>query len=106
INGGSGTDTLVIGGDYTGGNALTLSSTSLTSVETLNFHAGFSYDITTNDPNVASGQTLSVRANSLGSGDSLTFNGSAETDGQFAFFGGAGNDVLTGGAGNDTFNFA
>src|SRR6202042_2276152 len=48
----------------------------------------------------------SVNAASLGAGDVLTFDGSAETDGRFAISGGAGNDVLTGGAGSDGFNLS
>ncbi|HXL99991.1 MAG TPA: VCBS domain-containing protein, partial [Rhizomicrobium sp.] len=104
IDGGTQNDTLIIGGDYTGGNALVLSATSLTSVEQINFNAGFSYDLTTNDANVGAGQTLTVNAASLGAGDVLTFDGSAETDGHFVFVAGAGDDVLTGGALSDTFS--
>jgi len=105
INGGTGSDTLVLGDmDYTGGNALVLGATTLTSVEQINLHAGWSYDITSNDANVASGATLTVNGASLGAGDSLTFDGSAETDGHFIFKGGYGNDTLTGGAQSDTFN--
>jgi VCBS repeat-containing protein len=104
INGGTGTDTLVLGGDYTGGNALVLSATSLTSVEEIDLHAGFSYNITTNDANVGSGQTLIISGAQMGSGDALTFNGSAETDGHFNISLGAGNDNVTGGAQADTFN--
>ncbi|MET1111077.1 MAG: M10 family metallopeptidase C-terminal domain-containing protein, partial [Allosphingosinicella sp.] len=37
----------------------------------------------------------------LQSEESLAFNGSDETNGNFRLFGGAGNDVLTGGAGAD-----
>ena len=35
----------------------------------------------------------------LDAGYSLTFDGSAETDGDFHIIGGAGNDTLTGGMG-------
>ncbi|HEX3672759.1 MAG TPA: VCBS domain-containing protein [Rhizomicrobium sp.] len=104
INGGTGTDTLVIGGDYTGGNALVLSANSLTSVEQIDLHAGFSYDITADDANVAAGATLTVNAAQLGNGDTVTFDGSAETDGRFLFKGGIGTNNFTGGAGNDVFD--
>ncbi|HEY2069728.1 MAG TPA: VCBS domain-containing protein [Rhizomicrobium sp.] len=106
VNGNTGSDKITITGDYTGGNALVLSATTLTSVELINLGAGFNYNITTNDATVASGQTLSVHGGNLGSGNSLTFDGSAETDGKFAFFLGAGDDNVTGGAGNDTFDLS
>ncbi len=80
-----------------------------------------SYSITADNANVAAGQTAVVDASSLGTkiydlggngavggGDdlsateTLTFNGSAETDGSYTVLGGAGNDVITGGAQADT----
>ena len=66
--------------------------------------AGFNYALTSNDGNVAAGQSLTVDGSALGSGNSMTFNGAAETDGAFVIKGGAGADTLTGGAGNDTFS--
>ncbi|HEV2563374.1 MAG TPA: NF038122 family metalloprotease [Rhizomicrobium sp.] len=102
IDGGTGTDSVNLKGDYSGG--LVLGATTITNVETLTFTAGFSYNLTENNANVASGQTLTVNASSLGAANTLTFNGAAETDGKFTFTGGAGNDVLTGGAGADVFN--
>ncbi len=101
IDGGTGSDTLALNGDYSGG--LTLGATTMTSVETLQFAAGHNYVLATDDANVASGQSLTVDASALGAGDTLTFNGAAESDGAFAFLGGAGNDTLTGGANADTF---
>lgn len=85
--------------------------------------AGYSIDfqITTNDANVAAGQTFIVDASRLtstvttlgangrinGTGavttfSTLTFNGAAETNGAFDVTGGAGDDIITGGAGADT----
>jgi Ca2+-binding RTX toxin-like protein len=101
VDGGAGTDTLNLNGDYSGG--LILGATTVTNVETFNFAAGYSYNITTNDATVAAGQTLTVNASALGSANSLIFDGSAETDGSFSITGGAGNDVVTGGAGDDSF---
>jgi Ca2+-binding RTX toxin-like protein len=101
INGGSGSDTLTLNGDYSAG--LVLGATTLTSVETLQFAAGHSYTLTTNDANVAAGTTLVVDGSKLGAGDVLSFNGSHEKDGNFTLTGGAGNDLLAGGAGNDSF---
>ncbi|MGH6870174.1 MAG: beta strand repeat-containing protein [Rhizomicrobium sp.] len=102
IDGGAGNDQIQLSGDYSAG--ITLGATTLTSIETIRMAPGYSYNLTTNDGNVGAGQVLYVNAASLGAGDTLTFNGSAETDGSFSILGGAGNDVLTGGAGNDIFN--
>jgi Ca2+-binding RTX toxin-like protein len=57
------------------------------------------------DENVGAGQLLTVNFNTLKGGENVTFNGSAETDGSFFFYGGGGIDTLTGGAGNDSFFF-
>ena len=103
IDGGTGNDAVTLGGNYTGANALTLGATTMTGIANMRFNSGFSYDITTNDANVASGGILVVNEASLASGDSLTFDGSAETNGAFHFLDGAGDDLLTGGAGNDLF---
>jgi len=52
--------------------------------------------------NVTAGGQLAINGSSLGSGNTLTVNGTAELDGHLALTGGAGNDALTGGGGNDT----
>src|SRR5437867_4393089 len=81
IDGGKGTDTLTLSGDYAAG--LVLSATTLTNVERIQLGAGFSYSLTTNDANVGKGQSsaLNIDGSALGSANSLTVNGSAETDG-------------------------
>jgi uncharacterized protein len=63
--------------------------------------AGFGYNVTTDDANVASGATLSVWGLNLTSAETMVFDGSNETDGHFRIFGGAAGDTLTGGDGND-----
>ena len=105
VDGGPGFDQIGLQGDYTGANALVLGANTIVSVETIAVLPGFSYDITTNDGNVAAGQTLNVFGGNLIAGNSFTFNGSAETDGSFKVFGGLGADHFTGGAGNDGFYF-
>ncbi|MBX9857983.1 MAG: M10 family metallopeptidase C-terminal domain-containing protein [Sphingomonas sp.] len=106
IDGGAGSnDQVGIQGNYTGANALVLSATSLTGVEVLSALAGFSYDITTNNANVAAGQVLTIFGTNLGAADNLTVNASAETDGSVRVYGGLGVDTFTGGAGNDGFYF-
>lgn len=124
IDGGTGSDILVLEGNYAG---LTLAATTMVNVETIRFESAGSYSLTTNDANVAAGQTLTVTCTDLMSGGSVTFNGSAETDGHFTFYGalgsvnftggaqadnflmqntfGGGSVTLNGGGGNDTFNF-
>ncbi len=96
IDGGDGTDSVTLKGDYSAG--LVFGATTIVNVEKLQLYAGFNYSFTMNDANVAAGQRLTVNAGALGSANHLTFDGSAETDGGFAVTGGAGNDVLAGGA--------
>ena len=108
VDGGSGTnDQVGISGNYTGGNALVLNANTLTNVEVLALlpGAGNSYNITSNDGNVAAGQELVIFAGNLGAGQNFTFNGSAETNGSFRTYGGLGTDVITGGGQNDGFYF-
>ena len=106
IDAGAGSnDQVGLQGNYTGANALVLEAGTLTNVEVLAVLEGGNYDITSDDGAVVAGQVFTVFAGGLNSGDSLTFNGSAETDGSFLFFGGAGTDTLTGGANSDAFFF-
>jgi len=104
LDGGAGKDTLRLGGDYDGANAVAFGATTLLGVEVVALAAGHSYDLTTHDATVAAGQVLRVRAERLGVADSLVFDASAETDGAVQIAAGAGNDELTGGAGADRFH--
>lgn len=100
VDGGNGNDTVTLQGNYASG--FTFGATALTSVETISLVANHSYNLATNDANVAAGTTMTIDGHALQSGDTLMFNGAAETDGKFILNGGDGNDTLTGGAGNDT----
>ncbi|HTQ14829.1 MAG TPA: calcium-binding protein [Rhizomicrobium sp.] len=102
FDGGAGTDTLNLDGDYSAG--LTFSAAMIANVEQIVLGPFFSYKLTTSDGNVAAGQTLRVDGSGLRAADALSFNGSHETDGAFHIIGGAGDDSLTGGAGADTFD--
>ncbi len=88
LDGGSGSDTLTLNGDYSAG--LTFGAATVVNIELLQLAAGHSYNFTTNDGNVASGATMAVDGSALGAGDVLTFNGTAETGRLLSIAGGAG----------------
>ncbi|MEO7177339.1 MAG: Ig-like domain-containing protein, partial [Allosphingosinicella sp.] len=114
VDGGDGTDTIVLQGDYGGG--LTLDG-SVTGIEGISMLAGtntnfgnsgtqlYDYNITVDDANFAAGLRAKINGSALLAGEDLTFDGSAETDASFLVYGGRGVDFLTGGAGNDIFFF-
>ncbi|HEY2069807.1 MAG TPA: hypothetical protein VGG48_09660 [Rhizomicrobium sp.] len=109
IDGGTGSDVVLIDGVYMNGNDLVLEAGTLSSVEDLqlgNSNPANCYNITTTDPIVAAGKQLVIDGSLLNSGQSLTFDGSAETDGHFLIIGGADADDLTGGAQSDTFAYS
>jgi Ca2+-binding RTX toxin-like protein len=103
IDGGAGTDLVYLSGDYSSG--LTLAATTLTNVEVLVLQPGNNYNLTMNDGNVHSGQTLEINGFGLGAANSMIVDASAETESgaSYRFKGGKGNDVFIGGAGNDSF---
>jgi Ca2+-binding RTX toxin-like protein len=106
-NGGAGTDTIALLGDY--GAGITFTASNLVGVERMALYTSLylpgtgpnNYAITMNDANVAAGTEFFVTAASLQSNESLIFNGSAETDGRFTVHGGGGADTIIGGAGGD-----
>jgi len=101
VDGGGGTNNQIgLEGDYSGG--LTLGASTLANIQVIACLPGFSYNLTTVDANVAAGQSLTIWAAHLGANNTLTFDGSAESNGTFTVFGGAGDDTITGGAGADT----
>ncbi|MGH6871065.1 MAG: beta strand repeat-containing protein, partial [Rhizomicrobium sp.] len=102
LNGGGGSDTVVLSGTY----SQTLAAGNFSSIETLRVSAGANYSLTTVDANVASGATLTVDASALAAANGLTFNGAAESNGHFAFTGGAGNDTLTAGTLGASFDLS
>ena len=100
---GAGFTSLELFGDYSAG--YTFGPNAFTNIAQLNLDGGNSYKLTTNDANVAAGTTLLVNASGLGTGDSLYFNGTHESNGHFTIDGGAGLNTLFGGALGDTFEF-
>jgi Ca2+-binding RTX toxin-like protein len=106
ITGGSaGFDSITLNGDYSGANALVFGATTMTNVSTIHLTGGHDYDLTSDDATVAFGGFLGVFGGSLTAGDTLIFDGSAETNAMFIFNDGNGDDVLRGGEAADTFNF-
>jgi len=103
FDGGAGNDEVYLNGNYSAG--LTLGATTFVSVETLVLVGNFTYNLTMNAATVAAGNTMTVRAATLGPAHGLTFNASADTaGGNYLIYSGSGNDVLTGGNGNDLFS--
>jgi VCBS repeat-containing protein len=115
VSGGSGDDSIILQGDYSGGLVLGANVTGMEGIallagsNTAYGASGFdvnSYAITTHNSNFAAGVRAKVNGSALLAGENLTFDGSAETDATFLVYGGRGTDQLTGGTGNDTFFFA
>jgi hypothetical protein len=90
-------DVLVLAGPFADGTPLP----RLHGLEAVVLLGGQSYNLTSGDEHIGRGASLTINALPLGPGDSLTFDGSAETDGRFFFYGGAGDDSFIGGGGAD-----
>jgi len=102
-------DTLAISGDFSAG--LNLSAVPAT-ITDLVLRNGNDYALDLDDSFVAPGRRLVVHGEDVTSGH-IIFDGSAETDAAFTFygsanadffFGGAANDVIRGGGGADTLS--
>ena len=110
INGGADFDLLSLDGDYSAG--ITFNATTLRNMEAIALNPGHDYKLTTVDATVAAGETLFVNSATstgpgingrLGVGDTVYFDGSAETNGRFSLTGGPSGDTLIGGAQGDAF---
>jgi Ca2+-binding RTX toxin-like protein len=111
--GGEGMDGMFLRGDYTldlndagyAGSISSIENITLSSFTDERHQRGgdgeFDYDIIWNDDLLATGESLTVNGSLLTAEETMVFDGSRETGGNFRLFGGASNDVLTGGAGND-----
>jgi Ca2+-binding RTX toxin-like protein len=104
IDGGAGNDFLYLAGNYSGG--LAFDAATVTNVEVMVLQAGYSYNLTMNNGNLAAGQTLEISGIGLAAANSMVVNASAELDAtaNYRLKGGKGADTLTGGAGNDTLD--
>ena len=101
LDGGLGYDYVYLAGDYSAG--LVVTGLMFASIESLNFAAGNSYDITFKDGANAALSGVVIYGLNLISGNTLKFDGSEETASTFSLYGGGGNDRLTGGEGGDNF---
>jgi Ca2+-binding RTX toxin-like protein len=113
VDGGGGYDGLFLRGNYSIDFTQAGFAGALTGLENLTVSGAsderyargggteFDYSITWDGDLLAGGATMTINGSTLKSEESLAFNGSDESDGNFRLFGGAGNDVLTGGAGTD-----
>lgn len=102
LDGGAGTDRVLMDGNYSGG--LKFTGSTLVNIERIDLTAGNSYQITSSDGTVSAGLVLTVDGSTLGISDILTFKGNRETDARFVLKGGDGDDDLTGGRGADTLS--
>lgn len=91
-------DTLVLQGDFSLGFGL---PSQLHGLDTVVVVGDNNFSLTSSDDQIAPGETLTVNAMPLGAGHNLRFDGSAESNGRFIFFGSEAGDVFIGGAGND-----
>jgi predicted extracellular nuclease len=118
VDGGEDVDVLILQGNYSAGVTFGTGTTSnITSIESISLfpgnlatygdtsNASYSYNLTMLDGNVAAGAALKVNGSGLRAGENFTFDGSAETDGQYLVYGGRGTDTLKGGALSDSFVF-
>jgi hypothetical protein len=110
VNGGAGTqDQIGFQGNFTAGNNISFGANQLTGIEAIvllsasdnrfgYFGGTVSYTVVMDDGNVIAGQRMLVSANTLQAGERLFLIGTAETNGSFLVYSGAGNDAFEGGA--------
>lgn len=107
IDGGSGSNTLKLNGNYAVGTFIT--SSMLQNVDRIDLAAGHTYNISIENGVVAAGQAMTIDGSALGASP-LTVDVSADTNGKFVIDGGAGlneiflnyqADVVHGGSGSN-----
>jgi Ca2+-binding RTX toxin-like protein len=104
LTGGAGIDDLQLDGDYSAG--VVMSNTTLVGFEAIGMAAGHSYSLTLDDAAATTADFgyFNVNATTLGVGDHLIFDGSAETDTMLRLHAGAGDDHLIGGQAGNIFD--
>jgi Ca2+-binding RTX toxin-like protein len=91
-------DVLVLSGDYSTGFTLPSQPHDIDRVVVTGTD---NYNLVSTDDQVGPGQIMAIDAMALGAGNHILFDGSAETDGRFYFYGSEAGDIFIGGAGND-----
>jgi Ca2+-binding RTX toxin-like protein len=99
VNGGGWIDSLQLDGDFSAG--FEFGKKTFKNIENFYLTSGSDYDLTVHDANVTAGSRMVVYGSPLDVGETLRFDGSAETDGRFLLLGGPASDVLIAGRGND-----
>jgi hypothetical protein len=118
VNGDDGFDVLILQGDYSAGVTFGTGTTSnISGIDSISLFPGslttygdtannlYSYDLTMLNGNVTPGGVMKINGSGLIVGEDFTFDGSAETGGQFFVYAGKGIDTLTGGGLGDSFVF-
>ncbi len=93
-----GIDTLALSGDFSAGFSLSRLPATITD---LLLRDGDDYALELDDSFLGAGRILTIHGDSIAAGH-IMFDGSAETDGSFSFFGSQNGDFFFGGTGNDT----
>jgi Ca2+-binding RTX toxin-like protein len=111
VIGGAG-DQIGLRGDFTGAQKIVMGADQIQGVETIVLMSGVDirfgpivpptkFDIVMNDGNLASGRRFTIDGAQLAANETFRLDASAETDGTYRMFGGAGADELIGGANAD-----
>jgi hypothetical protein len=103
VNGGGGSNTLILDGDYASG--VTFGAGTMTNIQALVLDGAFNYNLTLNATSDPNGAALTVNAAGVGAGNSVRVDGSAE-NGTLTFELGKGSDTLIGGTGSNRFDFS
>jgi hypothetical protein len=101
IDGGVGTNTVVLDGNYSEG--VTLGPDSLLNIQNVELLRGHNYDLTLDAGNAPDGTTLTIDGHRIGGQSSVHINASAAA-GELHFKGGAAADTLIGGSGHNVFS--
>ena len=96
VDGGDGFDELRLEGDLSAG--VNFAGVTMEDIEQLVLEAGFDYVLTVGDNNV-NADGFTVLADTLGSADTLSYDGAAELGRDVIVLGGAGGDTVTTGGG-------
>ncbi|HEY5722660.1 MAG TPA: M10 family metallopeptidase C-terminal domain-containing protein [Allosphingosinicella sp.] len=113
VNGGGGYDGMFLRGNYTldfnapgmSGIIQNVENITLTSVSDTRYardgSSEFDYNVTFADAMLATGTTITINGGLLQANETMVFDGSFESGGNFRLFAGASADTLKGGGGND-----